>query len=96
VQADEQQQAAQQAAQAAAAAAAAQQAAAQVGLQQVNERLSAAYSDNNTAAAAQLAPLQVQLQAGQINGSPWAGLGTTPPQPFATPEIPTIFLSVPA
>ena len=63
--------------------------------QRVNERLSAAYSSNNSAAVAQLQPTQVKLQ-GTLSGSPWAGLGETPPQPFALPEIPTVFLNIPA
>jgi hypothetical protein len=58
--------------------------------------LSAAYADNNTAAAQQLEPAAVQLQQGDLQGSIWAGLGETPTQPFAAPEIPTVFLNVAA
>jgi hypothetical protein len=95
IQAQQQEETAAEEAAAAAAAVAAQQAAAALGLQQVNQRLSAAYSSGNSAAAAQLTPTQVKLQ-GQISGSPWAGLGETPPLPFKTPEIPTVFLNIPA
>lgn len=95
IQAEQQEQNAAEEAQAAAAAAAAQQAAAALGLQQVNQRISAAYATNNQAAVQQLQPAQVKLQ-GQISGSPWAGLGTTPPLPFKLPEIPTVFLNIPA
>ena len=62
----------------------------------VTFRLSAAYSDNNAAAAAQIKPQAVQLYSGSLQGSIWAGIGTTPPQPFARPEIPTVFLNVAA
>jgi hypothetical protein len=95
IQAQQQEEYAAEQAQAAAQQAAAQQAAAALGLQQVNQRLSAAYADNNSAAVTQLTPAQVKLQ-GQVDGSAWAGLGETPPQPFKAPEIPTVFLNIPA
>jgi hypothetical protein len=93
------QQAAQQAAQQQAAQAAANQAQATTNaalgqLHQVNLRLADAYANGNSAAVQQLAPIQVQLTAGTLQGSIWAGLGTTPPQPFAQPEIPPVFLNV--
>ena len=33
---------------------------------------------------------------GELQNQPFAGVGTTPPQPFATPEIPNVFLNIPA
>lgn len=78
---------------AAAAAAAAQEAADRQQLQQVNFRIAAARADDNSAAVAQLQPDAVKL-SGQIQNQTFAGLGTTPPQPFAPPAIPPVFLNV--
>ena len=78
---------------AAAAAAAAQEAAARQQLEQVNFRIAAARADNNAAAAAQLAPAAAKL-TGQIQNQTFVGLGTTPPQSFAPPAIPPVFLNV--
>jgi hypothetical protein len=72
---------------------AAARSAAQVQLEQVDARIAAARATGNQAAAAQLEPAAVKL-TGQIQGQTFAGLGTTPPQPFARPEIPTVFLNV--
>jgi hypothetical protein len=64
-------------------------------LQDVNFRISAANGAGDTAAAQQLAPIAVQIN-GELQNQPFAGVGTTPPQPFAKPEIPTVFLNFPA
>ena len=93
IQAEAQQAAAAEASAANASAQVAQQAAAQAQLQQVDFRIAAARADNNSAAVAQLQPAATTL-TGKIQGQTFAGLGTTPPQPFARPEIPTVFLNV--
>ena len=64
-------------------------------LQDVTFHIAAANGEGNTAAAQQLAPIATQIN-GQLQNQPFAGIGTTPPQPFAPPEIPTIFLNFPA
>lgn len=64
-------------------------------LQNVSFRLSAAYGEGNAAAAAQLAPIAVQIN-GELQNQPFAGVGTTPPKPFAPPEIPNVFLNIPS
>ena len=94
IQAEAQDEQAAQAAQQAADEAAQQKAAQQIQVQQLTARISAAYADNNSAAVAQLQPYVTKLE-GQIQGQIWAGLGTTPPQPFKLPEVPTVFLNVP-
>jgi hypothetical protein len=93
IQAEQQQAAAAEEAAAAAAAADTARIAAQTQLQHVDFRIAAARADNNGAAVAQLQPAAAKL-AGQIQGQAFAGLGTSPPQPFARPEIPTVFLNV--
>jgi hypothetical protein len=93
IQAEAQQAAAAQEAAAAADAEAAARAAAQQQLQQVDFRIAVARADNNSAAVAQLQPAATKL-SGQIQGQTFAGLGSIPPQPFARPEIPTVFLNV--
>jgi len=92
----QQQQAQQQQQQQEANAAQTQQQIAYGNLVNVTFRLSAAYGEGNSAAANQLKPAAVQLYNGQLQGSIWAGIGTTPPQPFAQPEIPYVFLNVAA
>lgn len=64
-------------------------------LQDVTFHIAAANGVGNTAAAQQLAPIAVQI-TGQLQNRIWAGIGATPPQPFASPEIPTVFLNFPA
>lgn len=64
-------------------------------LQNVSFRLSAAYGEGNQSAASQLTPVAVQIN-GELQNQPFAGVGTTPPQPFATPEVPNVFLNIPA
>jgi hypothetical protein len=93
IQADKQEADAAEATQQAADVAAAQQAAAQAQLQQVDFRIAAARADNNEAAVAQLQPTQTKL-TGEIQGQTFAGVGSTPPQSFARPEIPTVFLNI--
>jgi hypothetical protein len=59
-----------------------------------------ATAEASDAAAAQQAAAQAQLQptqtklTGEIQGQTFAGVGSTPPQPFARPEIPTVFLNI--
>jgi hypothetical protein len=93
IQADKQEAEAAQATVEANDAAAAQQAAAQAQLQQVDFRIAAARADNNEAAVAQLQPTQTKL-TGEIQGQAFAGVGSAPPQTFARPEIPTVFLNI--
>jgi len=93
IQAEKQQTLAAEEANAAADEEAAARAAAQVQLEQVDARIAAARATDNQAAVAQLQPAVAKL-TGQIAGQTFAGLGTTPPQPFARPEIPTVFLNV--
>jgi hypothetical protein len=64
-------------------------------LQNVSFRLSAAYGEGNQSAANQLTPVAVQIN-GELQNQPFAGVGTTPPQPFATPEVPNVFFNIPA
>jgi hypothetical protein len=59
------------------------------------ERVAFAESSGNTAAVTQLQPIVTQL-TGQLYNQEFAGLGQTPAQPFAKPEIPYIFLNYPA
>jgi hypothetical protein len=74
---------------------AAQQAADQVQLQQLDQRIAAARASDDPAAVAQLQP-DVSKIEGRLQGQTFAGVGATPPLPFATPEIPTVFLNVAA
>jgi hypothetical protein len=74
---------------------AAQQAADQVQLQQLDQRIAAARASDDPAAVAQLQP-DVSKIEGQLQGQTFAGVGSTPPLPVATPEIPTVFLNVAA
>lgn len=67
----------------------------QSSLQDVNFHIAAANGQGETAAAQQLAPIATQI-TGALQNQPFAGVGTTPAQPFAKPEIPTIFLNFPA
>ncbi len=62
-------------------------------IEQLEERIAAARASNNQAAVAQLQPAVVKLQ-GQVQGQTFAGLGTSPPLPFARPEIPSVFLNI--
>jgi hypothetical protein len=64
-------------------------------LQDVDFRISAANGAGDTAVAQSLAPLATQIN-GALQNQPFAGIGATPPQPFAKPEIPTVFLNLPA
>jgi hypothetical protein len=66
-----------------------------VALQNVSFRLSAAYGTGDQGAAQELQPIAVKIN-GALQGQIWAGIGTTPPQPFATPEIPSVFLNIPS
>ena len=76
-----------------ASAAAAAEAAARQQLQQVDFKIAAARAADNEAAVQQLQPAVVKL-SGEIAGQTFAGVGSTPPQPFARPEIPTVFLNI--
>lgn len=66
-----------------------------IALQNVSFRLSDAYANGDQSAVQQLAPIAAKIN-GALQGQIWAGLGTTPPQPFATPEIPSVFLNIPS
>ena len=57
------------------------------------ERVAFAQASDNSAAVTQLQPLVTQL-TGQYYNQEFAGLGQTPAQPFAQPEIPRLFLNV--
>jgi len=72
---------------------AAEQAAARAQLQQVDFQIAAARADNDAAAIARLQPAQAEL-TGEIQSQTFAGVGSTPPQPFTHPEIPTVFLNI--
>ena len=65
----------------------------QIALQQINARIAAARAAGNEAAVAQLQPKQAAV-VGDLQGQTFAGLGSTPPKPFARPEIPTVFLNI--
>jgi hypothetical protein len=60
----------------------------------VYERFAIANAQGNTAAATQIKPFAVALTA-QLKDQTFAGLGTSPAQPFAQPEIPPVFLNLP-
>jgi hypothetical protein len=64
-------------------------------LSSVNERIAIANAQGDTGAAQQLLPYAVQLNA-QLQYQPFAGLGITPAKPFASPEIPSVFLNIAA
>jgi len=64
-------------------------------LSSVNERIAIANAQGDTGAAQQLLPYAVQLNA-QLQYQPFAGLGITPAKPFASPEIPAVFLNLAA
>ena len=72
---------------------AANQQADQIALQQINARIAAARAAGNGAAVAQLQPKQAAV-VGDLQGQTFAGVGSTPPRPFARPEIPTVFLNI--
>lgn len=61
-------------------------------LKNVNFHIAAANGEGNSAAAAQLEPIAVKIN-GELQGQTFPGLGQTPPQPFARPEIPPVFLN---
>jgi hypothetical protein len=73
--------------------AAAAQQADHIALQQINARIAAARAAGNAAAVAQLQPRQAAV-IGDLQGQTFAGVGSTPPKPFARPEIPTVFLNI--
>ena len=73
--------------------AAAVQQADHIALQQINARIAAARAAGDAAAVAQLQPRQAAV-AGDLQGQTFAGVGSTPPKPFARPEIPTVFLNI--
>jgi hypothetical protein len=64
-------------------------------LQNVTFHLAAANSAGDTAAAAEFSRTAVKIN-GALNNQIWAGIGTTPPPAFAKPEIPNVFLNLPA
>lgn len=63
-----------------------------LGLVSTRFRISAAVGSGNQAAVTQLTPKATAL-IGELQNQTFPGLGVTPPKPFATPEIPRIFLS---
>lgn len=64
-------------------------------LANIHERIAFANASGDTAAAEQLRVGETSVN-GQIQGQTFAGIGTTPPQPFAKPEIPPIYLNTAA
>jgi hypothetical protein len=93
IQAEDQQRAAAVEAAAQENAAAAQTQTDHIALQQINARIAAARAAGNLAAVAQLQPKQTAV-LGDLQGQTFGGLGSTPPKPFARPEIPTVFLNI--
>jgi hypothetical protein len=64
-------------------------------LASVNERLAVSYAQNQSGAVSQILPAAVDLKS-QLYYQPFAGLGTSAQKPFAQPEVPAVFLSLPA
>lgn len=62
-------------------------------LQQLKTKIAFARGSGNDAAVDALTPLAVTT-FGQLQNSPFAGLGSTPPKPFASPEVPKLFLNL--
>jgi hypothetical protein len=61
-------------------------------VEQVTFHIAAANGAGDTAAAEQLQPAAAAIN-GALQGQIWAGIGSTPPQPFAKPEVPPVFLN---